>query len=78
VFGAKYNLVLFVLIRFFFSVLAPTQGVMSKAQRRAFGGDSIFVLSPPNAEGEARGLIRVASTLLFCLSLSLRSQQVLS
>jgi len=28
--------------------LAPTQGVMSEAQRRAFGGDSIFVLSPPN------------------------------
>jgi hypothetical protein len=32
----------------FYSVLAPTQGVMSEAQRRAFGGDSIFVLSPPN------------------------------
>jgi hypothetical protein len=40
-FGAKYNLVLLMFINFFFSVLAPTQGVMSEAQRRAFGGDSI-------------------------------------
>jgi hypothetical protein len=48
-FGAKYNLVLFMFINVFFSVVAPTQGVMSQVQRRAFGGDSIFVSSPPNA-----------------------------
>jgi hypothetical protein len=47
-FGAKNNLVLWVIMILPFSVLAPTQGVMSEAQRRAFGGDSIFVLSPPN------------------------------
>jgi hypothetical protein len=48
-FGAKNNLVLLIIITFlFFSVLAPTQGVVSAAQRRAFGGDSFFSLSPPN------------------------------
>jgi len=28
---------------------------MSEAQRRAFGGDGIFVLSPPNDRNQRRG-----------------------
>jgi hypothetical protein len=48
-FGAENNLVLFMFINPFFFCLGAEQGVMSEAQRRAFGGDSIFVLSPPNA-----------------------------
>ncbi|MBN2267758.1 MAG: hypothetical protein JW725_05485, partial [Candidatus Babeliaceae bacterium] len=39
----------------FSSVLAPIPGVMSKAQRRSFGGDSFFVLSPPNDLHNLRG-----------------------
>jgi hypothetical protein len=57
-FGADNNLVLFMFINFLFSVLAPIQGVMSEAQRRAFGGDSIFVLSPPNVKAQ-RALLAI-------------------
>jgi hypothetical protein len=77
-FGAKYILVLFAFIILIFLLSRRRHMARwAEAQRRTFGGDSIFVLSPPNNYSTASGYLQESYPFNCFLSMKIQERDEL-